>query len=189
VGGDWEHVLARSSQLLREPAALVLWSPRQVELLNPSIPLPASYDTVENILQLPLQSFETAVGPGAPPQRDFKPNRVLDLVRLHAGDSWHIGSRLTIDAALSGSSNQCPQHRLSKPSHLSPILGVPGVVGATNRNSFLMLGFAWTVTAMAGRLRPVLALRPTGQQARRAAGRRRTTPPLGTGRPLAPTFF
>jgi hypothetical protein len=148
-GVDWEHASAETSQLNRDPASLVLWSPRQVRQLNPSLPLPESFTTLDEILQLPLQSFETASGPGAPPQRGFRPNRVLDLVRLYASDAWSVGTRVTINAGLAWSIEpNALNHDLSKPALLAPILGDRRLrpAGVAKGNVSPAIGFAWTVT-------------------------------------------
>ena len=55
------------------------------------------------MLQLPLRSLSIGVGSGVVPQRDSQPYRVQDLYRVHAGDSWTVGSRLTINAGLAWS--------------------------------------------------------------------------------------
>ncbi|MGH9941493.1 MAG: carboxypeptidase regulatory-like domain-containing protein [Pyrinomonadaceae bacterium] len=55
-GFDWEHVINTNSD---EGVAtqITLWSPGRVRQLNPAIPLPASFTTLDDILRLPLQSF------------------------------------------------------------------------------------------------------------------------------------
>ena len=148
-GGDWEHASSETPQLNREPASLTLWSPRQVRQLSPAIPLPDSFTTVDDILRLPLQSFETAVGPGVPPQRGFRSNRVIDLIRLYASDVWTVGPRLTINTGLAWSLEpNALNDDLSKPALLAPILGANRLQGpAVGKTNFSpMAGFAWTVT-------------------------------------------
>ena len=128
---------------------LTLWSPSLVRQLDPTIPLPASFTTVDDFLQLPLRSFGTAVGPGGVPQRDFEPHRLQDLYRLYASDTWQIGSRLTVNAGLSWSYEpNALNGDLTKPALLVPILGANGLgapaVQAANASP--TLGFAWTAT-------------------------------------------
>jgi hypothetical protein len=188
-GADWEHANSETSQLNREPASLTLWSPRQVRQLNPAIPLPDSFATVEDILQLPLQSFETAVGPGVTPQRGFRPDRVLDLIRFYASDIWSVGSRLTINASLAWSLEpNALNHDLSKPALLAPILGINRLQAPAVQKGNLSptAGFAWTVThdgktvvrAGAGRY-----FDPAGTtNAPNLNNERQVLSPLGTGR-------
>jgi hypothetical protein len=188
-GGDWEHASSETPQLNREPASLTLWSPRQVRQLSPAISLPNSFTTVDDILRLPLQSFETAVGPGAPPQRGFRSNRVIDQIRLYASDVWTVGPRVTINAGLAWSLEpNALNDDLSKPALLAPILGADRLQGpAVGKTNFSpMAGFAWTVTrdgktvvrAGAGRY-----FDPAGStSAPNLNNERHVLSPLGTGR-------
>ena len=148
LGADWEHTSSTSSAINNEPAQLTLWSPAEIRQRDPAIPVPASFTTVNDFLQLPLRSFVTAVGPGAIPQLDFEPDRVQDLYRLYASDTWEIGSRLTVNAGLSWSYEpNALNYDLTKPALLVPILGdrlsAPTVQVA---NYSPTLGFAWTAT-------------------------------------------
>jgi len=124
-GFDWEHTNGRPpSSVSAEPAQLTLWSPQQVRQLAPTIALPASFTTLDDILQLPLPSFETGVGSGVIPQRDFRSYRIQDLYRLYASDSWAVGSRLTLDAGLGWSYEpNALNNDLTKPALLAPLLG------------------------------------------------------------------
>lgn len=148
-GVDWEHTTSVTSNIDREPAQLTLWSPSQVRQVDPTIPLPVSFSTLNDFLQLPLRSFETGVGPGAFPQRDFAPDRVQDLYRLFAGNTWDVRPRLSMNAGLSWSYEpNALNYDLAKPALLLPILG-PDRLGAPHvqaGNLSPTLGFAWTAT-------------------------------------------
>jgi hypothetical protein len=149
AGFDLEHTLSKASIVDREPAQITLWSRGQVRQLAPTIPLPASFDTLDDILQLPLRSFQTGVGPGFVPQRDFAPYRVQDLYRLHVRDTWNVSSRLTMDAGLSWSYEpNALNNDLTKPGFLASILGTGGRnAPAVQRGNFSpTLGFAWTAS-------------------------------------------
>ena len=143
-GFDWEHATNTYSDE-GVTTRITLWSPKQV----PTSQLPPSFTTLDDILRLPLQSFETTIGAGGPPWRGFRAHRVLDLYRLYAGDTWRAGQRLTINAGLAWSYEpNALNHDLTKPALLIPILGADGlnapVVQSDNFSS--TLGFAWTAT-------------------------------------------
>jgi hypothetical protein len=149
AGFDWEHTLSKASIVDPEPAQITLWSPGQVRQLAPTIPLPVSFASLDDILQLPLRSFQTGVGPGLVPQRDFDPYRVQDLYRVYARDTWNVGPRLTTNAGLSWSYEpNALNHDLTKPAFLASILGSGGRnAPAVQRGNFSpTLGFAWTAT-------------------------------------------
>src|SRR4051812_21008946 len=148
-GIDWEHTTNTTSTFDRDPAQLTVWSPAQVRHLDPTISLPNSFTTLDDFLQLPLRSFETAVGPRSLPQRNFAPDRVQDLSRLFASDTWDIRSRLSLNAGLSWSYEpNAPNYDLPKPTLLVPILGADrlGAAHVQRGNVSPALGFAWTAT-------------------------------------------
>ena len=144
-GFDWEHITntffddAQSTRI-------TLWSPGRVRQRDPTIPLPVSFNTLDGILQLPLQSFTTNIGSGAVPWRNFGPHRILDLYRLYAGDTWRIGPRLTLNLGVAWSYEpNALNHDLTKPSLLIPILGVEELHAPDVQfgNVSPTLGFAW----------------------------------------------
>jgi hypothetical protein len=148
-GFDWEHAVTTGSTINREPAAITLFSPTQVRERDPSIPLPASFSTLSDILQLPVRSFEIGLGPGDVPQRGFGRERELDLYRLYGGDTWQLHPRLTMNAGLAWSYEpNALNHDLTKPALLTPILGADGLGAppARRANFSPTLGFAWTAT-------------------------------------------
>jgi hypothetical protein len=145
---DWEHASDTASMLSAEP--ITLWSPRQVRQQNPTIPLPSSFATPEDVVQLPLQNFEISVGPGGTPQRGFRADRILDLYRVSASDVWRVGSRLSVNAGVAWSYEpNALNHDLTKPPLLIPILGAGGLHAprAQRANLSPALGFAWTTTS------------------------------------------
>ena len=58
-GLEWERTVSTNSQIDRDPAQIALWSPSEVRQRNTSIPLPSAFTTIDDLLRLPLRSFET----------------------------------------------------------------------------------------------------------------------------------
>ena len=148
-GFDWEHATNPFSDEGVGGTQMTLWSPREVRRLDQTIRLPDSFTTPDDILKLPLQSFETAIGSGLALGRDFRPRRVLDLYRLYAGDTWRAGPRLTVNYGLAWSYEpNALNHDLTKPALLIPILGVGGLnAPAVQFDNFSpTVGFAWRAT-------------------------------------------
>ena len=146
-GFDWEHATTKGSSVSQDPADITLWAPGRV--LDPAIPLPASFTTVDDFLQLPLRSFTTSVGPTSPLWRGFRDQRVLDLYRLFASDTWRVGPRLTMNFGLGWSYEpNALNHDLTKPALLIPILGPQGLNAppVQTRNFSPTVGLAWTAT-------------------------------------------
>ena len=147
-GFDWEHTLNSVETIEAEPARLTLWAPARVGQADPTIPLPASFATVDDILRLPLQSFDTGVGPGTIPWRDFRRARVLDLYRLYVSDTWHAGPRLTINGGLTWSYEpNALNHDLTKPALLTALLGTDGLQPPRVQAARFSptVGLAWTM--------------------------------------------
>ena len=147
-GFDWEHVTNTSFDDALS-TRITLWSPTRVRLSDPTIPLPASFNTLDKILQLPVQSFTTNIGSGTVPWRNFLTRRRLDLYRLYAGDTWHVGPRVTLNFGLAWSFEpNALNHDLSKPALLIPVLGVDGLNAPAVQFSHFSptLGFAWAAT-------------------------------------------
>lgn len=148
-GFDWEHGSTRTSLVAQEPAQLTLWSPSRVRQLAPHIPIPASFATLGDILQLPLQSFQTGLGPAVTPQRDSRPDRVFDLYRVHVSDNWRPSTRLSVNAGAAWTYEpNAWNHDLTKPVLLLPLLGTDRLGAPPIRagNISATAGFAWTLT-------------------------------------------
>lgn len=146
-GFEWEH--SHTTTTMLDPGQITLWSPGVVRQRDPTILLPGSFTSVDDMLALPLRSFQTVVGPAGVPQRGFRPDRILDLYRLYAGDAWRLSPSVTVNAGLAWFYEpNALNHDLTKPSLLIPLLGEKGLKAprAQRANFSPTLGFAWTVT-------------------------------------------
>ena len=147
VGFDWERATNTVNNDTQD-ARLVLWSPAAARR-DPTIPLPASFTTVDAILQLPLQSVTFNVGSGGTSWRNFDTHRLADLFRLFVGDTWRIGGRVTVNSGVSWSYEpNALNHDLTKPALLAPILGADNLDPPSARldNLAPTIGFTWTAT-------------------------------------------
>ena len=193
-GVNWEHSTVTDSGLENDPAQITLWSPQAVRQFNQGappdarIPLPALFVTLDDILQLPLRSFRTSVGPAASLQRGFAKSRTIDLYRLFVSDTWRAHPRLTVNAGLGWSYEpNALNYDLAKPVFLIPILGVDGLnpPAVQRANVSPMLGIVWTaneaktvVHAGAGRYYDPIGSTNSGN----LLAERYALSPLGTGR-------
>ena len=81
-GGDWETTRGGRTSFGDEPLTMNLFSPQDVRDFNSQqppnlqIPLPASFLTLPEILQLPLQNFSVGIGDPFVPQAGFGNARV-----------------------------------------------------------------------------------------------------------------
>ena len=155
VGIDWEIDRDRNLIWNNEPVALTLFSPDQVRTYNARsdipveqrIPLPAAIRTVDEILQLPLQSMMVGVGDPGVRQQDGSPVRRWNVLWLYAEDAWRARDQLTVTCGLGwGIDGGILNHDLRKPLLLEPILGTSGLGPTrTNWTNFSPnVGVAWT---------------------------------------------
>jgi hypothetical protein len=152
-GSDWEHNRGGRLQWINEPATIALFSPDQVRAYNafpPTAPalrilLPASFRTLDDILQLPLQTVTIGIGDPRVPQQDGGLVRNWDTFRLFFQDAWRVRQRLTLNYGLGWSIDRNLNYDLTKPVLLAPLLGAEGL-GPTRKawkNFSPVLGLAW----------------------------------------------
>jgi Carboxypeptidase regulatory-like domain len=154
-GFDWEHSTTMTAVPDADRLQITVWSPQRVRQTNQAapdaqIPLPASYTTVNDVLQLPLRSFDISIGPGGAVERDFRPYRTLDMFRLYAADTWRVRPSLTVNVGLGWSYEpNALNHDLTKSSLLAPLLGDRGLDAPSPRagNFSPILGIAWAATS------------------------------------------
>jgi hypothetical protein len=142
-GADWEHNRGGRLDWLSEPAGLTLFSPQQARQYN--IPLPSAFRTLDDILQLPLQTVTVAVGDPRVPQENGGLVRHWNTLRLFFQDTWRLHPRLTLNYGLGWSIDRNLNYDLAKPALLAPILGADGL-GPTQKqwkNFSPVLGLAW----------------------------------------------
>jgi hypothetical protein len=150
-GVDWEHNRGGDLSWSNEPATVALFSPDQVRTYNAQAPaneriaLPASFSTLDDILQLPLQSTTVGIGDPHVPQEDGGLVRRWNTLWLYFQDKWSIHHRLTVNYGLGWSVDRNLNYDLSKPALLTPILGAGGL-GPTRKewkNFSPALGLVW----------------------------------------------
>ncbi len=152
LGVDWEHNRGGTLTWANEPATMTLFSPVQVRAYNASqtaanlrIPLPAAFNTLNDILQLPLQSVTVGIGDPRVTQSNGGLVRTWNTARLYFQDTWRVHERLTLNYGLAWNVDRYKNYDLRKPQFLAPILGVDGL-GPTRKewkNFSPSLGLAW----------------------------------------------
>ena len=154
IGTDWEYNRSGSLNYGNNPVTMVLFSPDQVRTYNArpqtppgqQIPLPATFNTLADILKLPLQSITVGIGDPRLPQSDGGLARHWNNVRLYVQDSWKVRQSLTLNYGLAWNIDRFQNYDLAKPALLAPILGADGL-GPTQkqwRNFSPALGLAWS---------------------------------------------
>ncbi|MCI0540678.1 MAG: hypothetical protein L0Z50_36220, partial [Verrucomicrobiales bacterium] len=152
-GADWEHHRGGLMQWLNEPVTMTLFPPDEVRRYNAlhqtppelRIPLPGAFQTLNDILQLPLESFTVGIGDPRVPQENGGNVRHWNVARLYMQDVWRLHPRLTLNYGLGWSVDRNFNHDLPKPAFLAPIFGTEGLGPARKqwKNFSPTLGVAW----------------------------------------------
>jgi len=152
-GGDWETARGGRTDTADQPVSMTLFSPQNVRDFNatlPSaleIPLPATFLTMEDILQLPLENFTVGIGDPHVPQTGFGDSRVSPLLYIFFQDIWHLRPSFVVKYGLGWTYDAPLNYDLSKPAYLASVLGTSGLAPTRkNWKEFSpALGFAWNV--------------------------------------------
>jgi Carboxypeptidase regulatory-like domain len=143
-GAEWEYNRGGILAWPNEPATLTLWSPSQARQYG--LPLPASFRSVDEILQLPLQNVAVSVGDARVPQQGGGNVRHWPAARLFVQDSWRVRHGLNVNYGLGWEIDRDLNYDLPKPPLLAPLLGAGGL-GPPQRswtNFSPVLGLAWS---------------------------------------------
>ena len=197
AGLDWEHNGDRNLIWSNEPVTMTLFAPGRVRTYNAQpgvpqqekIPLPPGFHTIDDILQLPLQSMTIGIGDPGVTQEHGGFVRRWDTLWLYAEDTWRVRERVTLTGGLGWGFDGVLNHDLGKPALLAPLLGSDGL--EPTRRTFNVspsAGIIWTpasnrktvVRAAAGRY-----FRPHGLTSAMDAERVALGPP-GLGRQPVP---
>jgi hypothetical protein len=152
-GGDWETSGGGRTNRFDEPVTMNLFSPQDVRDFNAlqppdlQIPLPATFLTLPEILQLPLQNFSVGIGDPFVPQAGFGNARVWPLVHLFYEETWRLRPRFVVNYGLGWTYDAPLNYDLHKPAYLAPVLGAAGL-SPTRKNWKQFspsVGFAWNL--------------------------------------------
>lgn len=153
-GMEWEYYRSAGTFNFFDPASMLLYSPETVRLHNSDpgalpIPLPSAFNTVDDVLRLPLVSFVTGFGePSQPPPFQADTARQNNRWLFYWHDAWRVRPSLTLNFGLRYSlETNAVNTDLDKPAFLAPILGQGGL-GASrpDRNNFgPSAGLAWRI--------------------------------------------
>ena len=146
-GADWEHHRGGNTVWQNVPAAVTLFSPQQARQHN--LPVPGSFNSVEDLLRLPLQSVTVAVGDPRVPEEGGGTVRHWNTYSLYFQDTWRVSAGITANFALAWNVDRNLNYDLRKPPLLAAILGANGL-GPTRkqwRNFSPVLGLSWAPSA------------------------------------------
>src|SRR5579864_393070 len=159
LGGEWEYQQGTGTYAYAEPGGVVLYAPEDVERYNAyitsvglgayAIKIPSSYNTFQDVLQLPVAGFATGVGDiNQPPSYNRGYADHNHRLHFYAQDTWRMKPNFTLIYGLGWSyESNLLNFDLTKPQYLQPILGANGLGHEQHspKNWSPALGFAWNV--------------------------------------------
>ncbi|MGD0364934.1 MAG: carboxypeptidase regulatory-like domain-containing protein [Bryobacteraceae bacterium] len=158
-GAYWEYQQGTGTYAYAAPAAAELFSPEIVTGINGflgqaglgayQISVPSSYNTIGDILQLPVAGFEMGVGDiNQPPSYDHSNADHDNTFHFYWQDNWRVKPKFSLNYGLAWTyESNALNYDLTKPAYLAPIFGAGNLGNElhTPHNFSPMLGFAWTV--------------------------------------------
>jgi len=155
-GAYWEHQQGTGTYAYAAPAAAELYSPEIVDYFDSQVPapfqisIPSSFNTINDVLQLPVAGFEMGVGDiNQPPLYDRGAVDHDNTFHFFWEDSWRVKPRFTLNYGLAWTyESDALNYDLTKPEYLAPVFGESNLGHELHQphNFSPMLGFAWTVT-------------------------------------------
>jgi hypothetical protein len=152
LGGDWQTTRGGRTDFANEPVSMTLFSPRDVAAFNAtqpsgnSIPLPTAFQTVSDLLMLPLKSFTVGIGDPHVLQANSGHTRVESLLHLYVQDRWHLLSNLTLNYGVAWSFENPLNYDLAKPRYVAPLVNAEDLkeTQLNLKNFSPSLGIAWS---------------------------------------------
>jgi hypothetical protein len=143
-GANWEHNRDSGWAKDNDPATITLYSPTRAR--RAGIAIPETFQTLDDILALPLQTVTVSVGEPRVPQADGGSVRNWDTALLFFQDKWQFTPSATVNYGLAWNIDRNLNYDLSKPRLLAPIVGENGL-GPTQKdwkNFSPAVGMTWT---------------------------------------------
>jgi hypothetical protein len=154
-GAYWEYQIGVGTYAYAAPAAAELYSPEIVQYFNSQVPapfqisIPSSFNTINDILQLPVAGFEMGVGDiNQPPSYDHGAADHDNTMHFYWEDAWRVKPKFSLNYGLAWTyESNALNYDLTKPQYLAPIFGAGNLGHELHQphNFSPMLGFAWTV--------------------------------------------
>ncbi|HTQ52818.1 MAG TPA: TonB-dependent receptor [Bryobacteraceae bacterium] len=154
-GAYWEYQKGIGTYAYAAPAAGVLYSPEIVQYFNSQVPppfqlsIPSSFNSINDILQLPVAGFAMGVGDINQPPLWNRGNADHDnTFHFFWQDNWRVKPRFSLNYGLAWTyESNALNFDLTKPDYLAPVYGSGNLGNELHspHDFSPMLGFAWTV--------------------------------------------
>ena len=149
-GGELEHQRGTGTYTIDEPASITLFSPAEVQQLAPQLVplLPKSFNTLNDVLRLPLKNFAFSFGDiRQPPPFQIGNADHDNTVHVYWQDTWKLKPSFTLNYGLGWTyETNALNHDLSKSTWLKPIFGAGGLGPEYHSPLHFSpaIGFAWS---------------------------------------------